>query len=433
MIQWPSTRTVVRVLGIALAVLLAAGLAARIYGKRRLAAAETRLAAALAPYSAASLTSPAVPANENAAIVLRAGAQALLLPRPDAALAGTLALRAAPEWSAEERGELDRIVAANAPGLELLERGSKMPRSSFELTRERDGSLDFGNLPLLALVNAARLEMAVALRALDAGDQAKFLASAAVVAKIGESLGAEAPLIAKLIGIAGERMFLGLARRAVADPSATPATLRALGELIGTSDLRLEWKRCLAAEHGLWQAAVERNEAGALDRRDDEPTVFRRVTGYVFGPWAAARATEALSAIVDAPDTPYAEAKASLPAPFVQLSRSWLDAVAGPVVPNLLNSSGRLQATLSQRRMARVALALRLHASASGALPASLEAIPEASAADPFTGGNLSYELRPDGSAVLELSGADTLYNEMAHVSNSCPFSWEILPGHPGR
>ena len=421
----------VRFLGVVLVLVLAGGLAVRVYGKRRLAVAETHRAAALAPYTAKDLSALPVPENENAAVFLRAGALALVTTTAEAGLVGQAALKPAAQWLPEERAAVERSIAANAPALQLLQRGANLSRSSFGPTAaDLQSGMDSRTLPLLALVRAARLCVADGRLALDSGDEVRLLRSAGVLAAIGRSLDAEAPLIAKLIGIAAERMFLGLVRQAAATPAMAPRTLDALDRLVGTSDLRTEWRRALAAEHALWTAAGGESKRGGDDPGEDAGWGLGGLRRLVLGPLQEALAVEALADLAPAIDAPYAGESERPSATLGGIGRYWTSLTAAPVVPNLRNSAGRLQATLSQRRMARIALALRLHAASTGSLPDSLASIPESAGADPFNGEALHYVRRADGSGLLELPGAEAAYKEMTHVANSCPFSWEIRLRH---
>jgi hypothetical protein len=87
---------------------------------------------------------------------------------------------------------------------------------------------------------------------------------------------------------------------------------------------------------------------------------------------------------------------------------------------------------LSERRLARLALALRRQGLATGVYPDSLDAFPEASAPDPFTAEHIVYTHRRDGSAQLSVPGGVKLWERMQrNVGFAGPFTWELPP--PGN
>jgi hypothetical protein len=125
-----------------------------------------------------------------------------------------------------------------------------------------------------------------------------------------------------------------------------------------------------------------------------------------------------------------------LAAAFAALAAGDLDAIEavyGACAADLFGlalSLVRYQSIASLRRLARVAISLRLAALENGRYPDALAAWPEASAPDPFTGGPLRYELATDGSAVVAVPGAEALYDRINQVKSFVPYTW-TLPAPP--
>ena len=68
---------------------------------------------------------------------------------------------------------------------------------------------------------------------------------------------------------------------------------------------------------------------------------------------------------------------------------------------NLDSASARATATASARNLARLAIALRREALATGRYPPTLPSIDGVPTDDPLTGGPRAYDVRADGSAEL--------------------------------
>ncbi|MCU0293783.1 MAG: hypothetical protein MUF10_17670 [Thermoanaerobaculaceae bacterium] len=97
--------------------------------------------------------------------------------------------------------------------------------------------------------------------------------------------------------------------------------------------------------------------------------------------------------------------------------------------PNLHSAAGRLQATMAQRTLVRLVLALRLQGLTSGTYPHDLSGFPKAAGPDPFTGKPLAYERRADGSAVLTIPDGEALWKQVSGgMPTPCPFSVTLPP-----
>lgn len=417
-------RRTVRVVGVALVVALAGLLALRIYGNRRLAAAEREFRGNVGPMAGNAYASATVPDEENAAIYLRAGAEAVILPGGERALAAELTTLVFKRWDPQQVSEITRILAGNAPALELLHRAAGKTKSSFGLLDPANVDEDLKTkLPLLKLLWAQRLLWLDAHLALRDGDTARLLDDARAMSVMAAALERESPLISELVGIAAEKILLATVADAVASPHLDEAAASDLSRALLDVDLRAAWRRSLAFEVRV-PGGRQASEGSSKARGN----LIRRV-GYLVAPsfWDAPY-VEWMARLLKAVELPYAS---SLSALTEQRPRSAFSPLAGSF-SNLTQAAGRNQVILSERRLARLALALRRQALATGVYPDSLDAFPEASALDPFTAEHILYTHRRDGSAQLSVPGGVKLWERMQkNVGFAGPFTWELPP--PGK
>ena len=419
-----AVRRTVRVVGVALVVALAGLLALRIYGNRRLAAAEREFTANAGPMAGNAYASPVVPDEENAAIYLRAGAEAVILPGGERALAAELTTLVFKRWDPQQVSEISRILAGNAPALELLHRAAGKTRSSFGLVDPANVDEDLKTkLPLLKLLWAQRLLWLDAHLALRDGDTARLLDDARAMSVMAAALEREAPLISELVGIAAEKILLATVADAAASPHLDEAAVSALSQALLDLDLRAAWRRSLAFEFKLPKGSL----AVETDSKT-RPSLVSRVLyaaapGYFDAPYV-----ERMADLLKAVDVPYGTSLTSL-------TEHRPGSVFSPLhtmIPTLTMAGGRNQVILSERRLARLALAVRRQGLATGVYPDSLDAFPEASALDPFTAEHIVYTHLGDGSAQLSVPGGVKLWERMQrNVGFAGPFTWELPP--PGK
>ncbi len=416
-------RRTVRVVGVALVVALVGLLALRIYGDRRLAAAEREFTVNVGPTAGSPGRSAGVPDELNAAIYLRAGAEAVVLPGGDKAAAAELTAGDPTRWNAQQVAEAGRILTANAPALTLLHRAAGMTRSSFGAVNPANLVEDLrSKLPLLKLLWAQRLLWLDAHLALRDGDAARLLEDARAMSVMAAALERESPLISELVGIAAEKILLGTVADSAANPHLDEAAVSDLSRVLLDVDLRVAWRRSLAFESKV-PGGLQAFEGGPKPRGN----LIRRVV-YLAAPsfWDAPY-VEWMARLLKAVDVPYASSLGSL---THQRPRSDVSPLAASI-PNLTQAAGRNQVILSERRLARLALALRSRALESGAYPDSLDAFPEAAAPDPFTAEHIVYTHRPDGSAQISVPSGVKLWERMQeNVGFPGPFNWELpAPG----
>lgn len=425
-----AVRWTVRVVGVALVVVLGGLLALRIYGNRRLAAAEREFTAKVGPMTGNPYASPRVPDEENAAIYLRAGAEAFLMPK-DHARVGELTLSPANAWTPEQWEFLRGVLARNRPALELLHRAAGMTRSSFGLLDPTNEVEELKTrLPLLKLLWAQRLLFLDARLAAHDGDQERVLLDAGSMAAMAASLDRESPMIAMLIGLAAEKIFLSVVSEATARPEVQIQTLTRLQGMLLTNDLRAYWRRVLLAS----AYGIDRRVAADLTQPNRQEDIWSLLKGRALELCChdifSAQQRELYADLVGIIDQPLGSnprwvdrGKAKTTSPF---------GMFGSIIfPHLANACGRVQSTMSLRDLADVALKVRIEGLRTGAYPPTLAAYPQAIRPDPFAGKPLSYLLRPDGSAEIAVPGFGLLWKRVSDVGpGSQPYCWELpAPG----
>ena len=417
-------RLAVRIVGIALVIVLAGSLALRLHGRKRLAVAEGEFRRAASQFEADACRSLNVPDAENASIWLRAGANALVLSQADKALLADLASLPVARWTPEQKAALGRLADGNAPGIELLARGAGLKRSSYGLNGTESDEERKVALPLLPLINSARLLQPAARLALAEGKVDRFLELTGAIAAVAVSTEREAPLISPLIGLAAEKIMLTAVADAVADPTLDDAALARLEEILVDVDLRTAWRRSVVCG----RRGVDTRVGDAAVEGDVWPGLLRVVLGASL--WDAPY-VEVHARLLSAFDEPYGLGRTG---ESVRNIRIW---PLGPqmfMVPNLVNAAGRFQVVASERRLASLAIRLRRQALRSGSYPASLLGVAGGEGPDPFSGRSLSYEVRPDGSARLAVPGGEVLWDKLnPTIHFPGPFTWELPALNPSR
>jgi hypothetical protein len=422
----------VRVLGVAAVIVLAALLVVRVYGSRRLQAAEEAFARSTGAKEAGSSAPARVPDAENAALFLRAGAEAMVLPGDDRPRMGEMTMKPLGEWTPEDRADLDRIVANNQPALELLHRAAGMTRSNFGTLAWDSDTGELRSPRLLTLMTAERLLLVDARMALLAHEPARLLADAGSMAAMAGGLERETPMVELLVGMACEKMFLSAVKDAVADPSTDRETFSKLQGMLVDTDLRGAWRRS-----NLWQqTAIQQHVAAVMSEpvtaRAPRVSLYGRLVEFALGDIFRAQQLEIRADLIAAVDQPLGLnpgwSRRGLKQPRTIFDM--FDVFESVMFGNMAKSSiGRLQFALSARNLARTALALRLQGLETGAYPETLASLPEAMRPDPFAGKPLSYERRADGSAHLAVPGFEVLWTRISDAGpDTQPYSWELPP-----
>ena len=421
----------VRVAGVALVVALAGLLALRIYGDRRLAAAKRAFAAKAGQGAGNPYASPIVPDRENAAILLRAGAEAMVITGNERAQAGEMTMTPVEAWTPEQRDFLHRYLESNGPALELLHRAAAMTRSSFGLRDPVNEVEELRvRLPLLKLLTAQRLLLLDARTALLTDNRERFLADARSMATMAVAIERESPTIAVIIGLAAEKIFLTAASEATARPDAPVETVRSLQALVPDNDLRAVWRRTVETDAFAIDRRVAAGHArpgmAAEEGSGWRASLLQLCCGDIFN----AQVWKLRAELLDVVDQPLGSSPAWADRGKAS-PRSIFPVFELVMFPELARAGGRVESTMSLRNLGNVALKVRLRGLETGAYPQTLADYPEAQRADPFAARPLSYLRRPDGSAVIAVADFGLLWSRISDAGvRGQPFTWELpAPG----
>lgn len=427
-----------RNVGLALAILvllaLALPLGYRALGRRAAAQAAADLAAEVGPLALARCGRSDVPAAENAAHWIQAGATAVALEPSDSALLRELRRQPLMEWSAEQRAQASEIVERNAEALVLLHKAASFERSSFGLDFSLGYSMPIPNLQ--AVLNGGRLLLAELGTKLVRGDVDGSLRSQRAIRSLARACQLESPAVFQFIGLALERLawqgLQELTLAAEAQVEGAPALAEFRRPLLDTS-LDEQLRRSVACEATVSLTVT----ASDLMRDLDVPAWIRPLVPYLKDRAGARDMDYSRLAMSLYPRHSAAEILGGSGRAHVLLSRPApgvlnLPAYYGGWIPNAIH---RFKATESLRQLGSLALDLRQAALASGRYPADLTEHPVAGA-NPYTGGPIAYHLEPDGSAWLEVPGASALWRSNNPSTPSSEnlgpsFVWRLPPIPP--
>jgi hypothetical protein len=423
-------RCTVRVVGVALVVALAALLGLRVYGNQRLAAAEKEFAKRVGPREAGTSAPVRFFDDENAAVFLGAGAEAMILPGNDRPLVSEMSMAPAGSWSESQRADLRRILANNGPALELLHRAAGMTRSGFGAVAWDKKTQELTTPPVLKLITAQRLLLVDAREALLENDPARLLADAASMETMAAGLERETPMVELLVGMACEKMFLNAVGEAVSGPSTDRETLTKLKGMLVDTDLRAAWRRSKLAQ----QAEISKHVAAVISdpptARQEKVGLYARFMEFAVGKIFQAQQLELTADLIAAVDQPlgldpsWSRRGLHQPRTIFGVFEVFESVMFGQ---SAKSSVGRVQSTLSLRELARIALAVRLQGLATGSYPEALASLAGPMQPDPFAGKPLTYERRADGSARISVPGFEALWKRITDASaSSQPYLWEL-------
>lgn len=426
-----------RNVGLTLALLvvfaLALPLGYRALGRRAAARAAADLAAEVGPLALARCSRPDVPAAENAAHWIQAGATAVVLEPSERELLLQVNHRPLREWSAEQRENAAGIVDRNAPALILLHKATNLERSSFDLDYSQGLSMPIPNLQ--AVLNGGRLLLAELETTLVRGDVDGAILSQRAIRALARACQLESPAVFQFIGLALERLaWQGLQDLMLAAETRGKDLAEFRRPLLDTS-LDEQLRRSVACEASVSLTASASDLARELDvsawirllipylkdRADARDMVYSRRAMTFYSDHSAAEilgGTEGAQALLSRP----AAGALDLPAYY------------GGWIPSAIH---RFKAGESLRQLGTLALELRQAAFASGHYPTDLEEHPVAGA-NPYTGGPIGYHLERDGSAWLEVPRASALWrsnnpSRPSSEDNIPSFAWRLPPIPPTR
>jgi len=413
-----------RVVLVLLVLLLGTGLTLRVYGQRRLTAAQglsDQVFSGLDPDRCA----PSVLASEDGATpLLRAGAAAWSASEQDVRFLGGLSVRPPSDWSEEERRRARALLAAEATALELFYRAGERrpdPLPVAPLREALDNSMTF-----LAFMRSGRILAVHTHLALQDEEYEQAAGSLAALAHLATSLERTNSLLSLLVAGGVEKLLHGALQPLVEDPETGAERLEHLATLVPNEDLFMRWRCVLQEEYTRIQQSAEQEQAGD----DGSRPLPLRLFLHTLGPLFEAQMLDVFARLATAIDEPFGHD----PAWITGRSR-WRDGfIASMFVPNLTGATARVQHLMASRQLARTALALRVSALTSGEYPQDLSVIPGAGRPDPFTGDPLVYTLEGDGSATLSSHRMAELWNDPrvgGDVADIAPNTWRLSAPPP--
>lgn len=405
------------VLAIGLVVLLAASLGLVVYGEWRLARATERFEATLGSSDLERFMRPELPAAENAATWLQAGAAAIVVSE-DRGFDDLRARGAAP-WGEEATGLARRLVEDNGPALELLWRAVGCAGSSYELDYRLGPQTNLP--PLVDLLMASRLLAIDGRLALVDGDMGRLRLDLATLDRLADSLAEESLLITALLAMGVDREYLHLVHRLVTGGGGE-ALLAEIEAALAGRERQAAFLRSLAGDGSM----VPRSSAWMLQEPGGGPLGWaRRQLARPAEKLLLADLLDEYSAIGELAAMPWPEVVAASEA---RIAAGFPRFFAVSLYPNLVDGVGKLKAGQSVTQLALEAIRYRRALARDGAYPTARPAL-----VDPYTGGEVRVEHRPDGGVSLEVPGGLDLWH-VSHPKQSRPglhrFSW-TLPAAP--
>jgi len=411
-------RWTVRCVALLLLTLLAVALYYRSRGADELAEARKEFEAKVGPLEPMAYKPRPVPEEENGAVWLLAGAQAVVTFQEDRATLGLLADTPSSEWTKDQVDRFKLIAERNAPALVLLRRTSVMKRCDLEALRGDDGRQN------LALVTSARLLAADARDALQQGDADRFSSDARTLSDLALAMEREPETLKLLLGSYAERLLLPVLHEASVSPALDEAAISKLDTLIPSANLMDAWRRAMGKE----AADLETRMGAAAEGEDSSgrPSLRFRLTSWVTSDLDHARYLRLWVETVSWAREPYALRSPALPHRLGVLPWAGIGSIQAS---SFGSPAGRMQATLALRQMTTLGLEVRRAGLERGAYPADLSLFSGVKTPDPFTGKPVVYTLRQDGSAILAVPDADPLYKKLTEGKRAAiGFTWTLPP-----
>lgn len=368
-------------------------------GARRLAAAMERFELDVGALDPAAHAPPDLPDSENAAHWLQQGSAELTLSDADRSTLADF-------WKHDEKVPGPAVVdllERNARAIEHFRRAGELTRSSWGVPYAAGPEA----MPdLLGQLVAMKVLLADARVGLAGGDRPRVLAGGRALAAMRRALEREPAFFFQIVATAVQPAHHRLIQDLLMSDSADAALLE---ELAGQLDAGAEPSlRAAIAVEASWLA-------GGLDdlASEERPTLsekLRRVPVRLWAPWEIAAGLDLYRRLAQASELP-----ATRITDFMQSrpsSAPIIGIIAEMLIPNLIDAVEKHRAGDAARRLAGLAVDLRLHASRHGAYPEDLGSYPAAAAPDPYADGGLRYEVRPGGTVELSFPDAESLWRE---------------------
>lgn len=416
-------RWTVRCVGLLLLALLAVTLYYRSRGAEELAEARKEFETKVGPLEPMAYKPRPVLDEENGAVWLLAGAQAVVTFQQERMTLGLLADTPSSQWTKEQVDRFTMIKVRNAPALVLLRRTSDMKRCDLQALRGDDGRQN------LALVTSVRLLATDARDALRQNEADRFLSDISSLSDLTSAMEREPETLKLLLGSYAERVLLPVLQEASGSRALDEAAISKLDALIPSANLMDAWRRAMgkeAADTGTRMGAGTEGEGSS-----ERPSLLSRLINWVTGDLDHARYLRRWVETVSWAREPYA-LRSSAPAhPLMLLPWSVIGSIQ---TSNLGSTAGRMQATLALRQITTLGLEVRRAGLVRGAYPPDLSAFAGAKVPDPFSGKPVAYTLHPDGSATLAIPDADALYRKLTDGKRAAiGFTWTLPPVAAGK
>lgn len=395
----------------AIVLLLAAILAIRIYSSRHLARTIERFEAEAGSFDLASYAPPKIEdRRQNAALWMRAGADAMLWSAQQEHLLTDRIAKLGEAWPAEDAEAFLALEADHEPARRLLDRAAPLEHSSFEV-EYRDGP-EAAIPDFLALLRTARLLAVECDYRQQQGDLDGALRSLHLLERLTAVQRAESWLIALLAGAATERLYhdrLEAVLRQVSDPARLldlrrdldhldAATVPSRQPFAADSASVMPWLLSGDATADLASARMQARWRSPLSLPLRALGLDREVAALLLE--CGLRAVESL----ERPTTGMTEHDFSVrmldlhsPVPGASYVARTLS-----IVPNFFSAIQREQWSRSARALARLAVDLRLSRAGHGRYPPELDGLP----VSPASGETATYRVLDDGSVEIAFPAA---------------------------
>ena len=397
-------RAVVLTLAALAALVLLSAAVGKALGPWALERAKQRFARELGPLDRWTREDPVPAEADNAALALRRAVGALRLTEEDVRRLREVA--SSPEPPAEAEA-LRALLARHAEALAWLDEAAARPHSSFAARAAYFGGAPSAEDPS-SLLRTARLSTALGRLALAEGDDAGLERALGHLGALAAVLRRERVLVTSFLAGAVERSLYELLWRRAARPGGAEL-FAAVDRLLRRIESSPGLRDALATEAAL-SAALLRSRA---EQGLDPPQTWGDRLRSLVSPWTAQHLeAELLDTYVDlarALERPPADQPARLRRPvwlraldvaFPWHGPRWLSSL---LIPNLLDSLHKERRLECERRLARLAVDLRLAAARQGAYPDRLPEGPPVA----LSGERPLFVRTPDGGAELSLPGAE--------------------------
>jgi len=383
---------------------------------RLVGAGEPQAVYDLTDLDAADLEKPPLPDEENAAAWLQAGAAAIVWTEAEKGTIGEATLSPYDRWPAGLFSQARAALHRHRGALETLHRAAPIERSNYGI---RYGQGVDAEMPadLLGLLDASRLLMVEARIALADGDERRTLAALETMARLAISLQDEPTTITTLVGIACERMMLTVAAEVTESEQPRVASLDVLEQLEQILPIA-EGHEIIARLFDAWAAVfeVEMNRRAAASEVGSAVDIDR------------ARLLQLRSRLLELAAVPYGVDPERFDNLIEDVAIESDPQVLLEDVQGFVKVIERLQVVGAQHQLVRAGTAMRRLGLSDGAYPNERPALTELVDADPFTGRQLVYEPRFDGSLGLSLDGAVALLEQIIPQQSARALEPIVLP-----